>query len=260
MAKVFIDPGHGGKDSGASSFGLKEKDIVLMIAKKIASQLKENYNDIEVMMSRTDDVFISLSERASMADKRGAELFVSIHINAGGGEGFETYRYISTSEYGDTGRAQDVLHEAIYKEIKAENVKNRGKKVANFAVLRETSMKAILTENLFIDNEKDAALLKESGFLDRVVLGHVKGIANILELEQAGNEADKNSNSLVVVKDNSDGWLWTYNSADWDDKAIKVKPNEAFTIVGTYMVNGSKMYKLKSGLYITASPKFVKIK
>lgn len=260
MAKVFIDPGHGGKDSGASSFGLKEKDIVLTIAKKIVSQLKENYNDIEVMMSRTDDVFISLSERAAMADKWGAELFVSIHINAGGGQGFETYRYISTSEYGDTGHAQDVLHEAIYKEIKAENVKNRGKKVANFAVLRETSMKAILTENLFIDKERDAALLKESNFIDRVVLGHVKGIESILELEQAGNDAGISSTSLVIVKDNPDGWLWTYRSADWDDKAIKVKPNEAFTIVGAYMVNGSKMYKLKSGLYITASPKFVKIK
>ncbi|VVM32515.1 N-acetylmuramoyl-L-alanine amidase (EC 3.5.1.28), partial [Terribacillus sp. AE2B 122] len=62
-----------------------------------------------------------------------------------------------------------------------------------------------------------------------------------------------------VVKNNSDCWLWTYNSANWNDKAIKLKPGEAFTITKELTVSGSKMYQIKSGLYITASTKYVEI-
>ncbi|MFB1098080.1 hypothetical protein [Terribacillus sp. JSM ZJ617] len=64
-----------------------------------------------------------------------------------------------------------------------------------------------------------------------------------------GSDADQGViGKLVVVKNNSDGWLWTYNSANWNDKAIKVKTGEAFTITKELTVSGSKMYQIKSGL------------
>jgi len=89
MAKVFLDPGHGGSDPGAVANGLKEKNLTLAIAKECASVLKAS--GVTVKMSRTGDTYPSLSARCQAANSWGADLFVSIHINAGGGTGFESF-------------------------------------------------------------------------------------------------------------------------------------------------------------------------
>ncbi|MCY7526410.1 DUF5776 domain-containing protein [Bacillus pumilus] len=65
---------------------------------------------------------------------------------------------------------------------------------------------------------------------------------------------------MTVVKPNADGWLWVYDKPNWSAKHKKVKPGEAFTIDKSVTVNGSKMYKLKSGLYITAASKYIEVK
>ena len=93
MVKIFIDPGHGGSDPGAVGFGLQEKNLTLDIANRVRDILMSEYENVCIKMSRTSDVFVSLSSRTNAANKWGADFYLSIHINSGGGTGFETYRY-----------------------------------------------------------------------------------------------------------------------------------------------------------------------
>jgi N-acetylmuramoyl-L-alanine amidase len=183
MTKIFIDPGHGGSDPGAVGNGLKEKDLVLTISRHIRDILLSEYKGVQVRMSRNSDVFLSLSERAKLANNWGANYFCSVHINAGGGTGFETF--IHTSRSSKSVSHQNVVHPAIYSKM---NVQDRGKKAANFAVLRQTNMPAILTENLFIDNTKDAKLLKDPKFLENVARGHAEGIAKAFGLKRGSSK------------------------------------------------------------------------
>ena len=79
---LVIDPGHGGKDAGALGTFSKEKDINLSVAMAFGKQVQRNCPDVKVIYTRTTDVFIGLKERANIANKNKADLFVSIHINA----------------------------------------------------------------------------------------------------------------------------------------------------------------------------------
>jgi len=124
-------------------------------------------------------------------------------------------------------------------------------------------MPAILTENGFIDRTNDANKLKKSSFLDDLALGHIEGIAKSLNLKPKSN---KNSDEKENEKDNSTFLirvitpdLYYYNKPDWNAKVGKVQKGEVFTVVDILTVNGSKMYKLKSGNYITAYPGYVEI-
>lgn len=174
MAKIFLDPGHGGHDPGATGNGLREKDIVLDIAKRIEQQLG-SYNQSQVLLSRESDRFISLSERTQQANSWGADIYVSIHVNASGGTGFESYIWNGTVS-ATTQSNQNIIHAAIMNQIGGTD---RGRKRANFAVLRTSSMPAILTENLFIDRVEDAQKLRDTTFLNRIAQGHTNGIASI---------------------------------------------------------------------------------
>ena len=181
MKKVWLDAGHGGKDSGAAANGMKEKDLVLKMVKYAKSYLENHYKGVQVNLTRSTDVFYELSERADMANKWGADVFISFHINAGGGTGFETFRYPGTA--GKTLDLQKALHNEILTTMKAYGqIVDRGLKQANLAVVRETHMPAVLTENLFIDRKEDADRLKDSGFLKAVGEAHARGIAKYLGL------------------------------------------------------------------------------
>ncbi|MED4916701.1 N-acetylmuramoyl-L-alanine amidase [Geobacillus thermodenitrificans] len=180
MVRIVLDAGHGGKDPGAVANGLKEKDLTLSIVKHIGRLLSE-YEGVEVHYTRTDDRFLELSERAAIANKLKADYFISVHINAGGGTGFESYIYNGSVSQA-TIACQNVIHAEIMKAI--GNVRDRGKKRANYAVLRETRMPALLTENLFIDNATDAAKLKSEQFLLQVAHGHVQGIVKVFGLKK----------------------------------------------------------------------------
>ncbi|WP_019153155.1 N-acetylmuramoyl-L-alanine amidase [Robertmurraya massiliosenegalensis] len=185
MVKFFIDPGHGGSDSGAVGNGLREKDLNLAIALRIRSLLL-NYENTEVRLSRDKDIFVSLSERANMANSWGANYFMSIHINSGGGTGFETFIHSNSSSASIS--HQNVIHSAILSQV---DMRDRGKKRANFAVLRQSSMPAILTENGFIDSTADANKLKSNAFLDKVAQGHVNGLVKAFNLRQKTQSAPK---------------------------------------------------------------------
>ena len=178
--RVYIDPGHGGSDSGAVGNGLLEKDLTLSIALQMRDHLKANWN-VDIRMSRTGDTTRSLAYRSSDANSWGADLFVSVHINAGGGTGFESFRYTSASA--GAVALQNAIHPAILSGMRSvSSVTDRGKKAANFHVLRETRMPAVLTETLFIDRASDAALLKNPAFLTATAKGHANGVAQYLGL------------------------------------------------------------------------------
>lgn len=178
--KIYIDAGHGGSDGGAAANGLVEKNLTLTIALRTRTILLNNWN-VSVRMSRTTDVSRSLSYRTDDANAWGADLFVSIHINSGGGTGFESYVYPGTGSR--TLRLQDDVHAAVLSNMRGiGSVTDRGQKQANFHVLRETAMSAVLTENLFIDTTHDANLLKRDDFLQATARGHARGIARFLGL------------------------------------------------------------------------------
>ncbi len=82
LRRVVIDPGHGGRDPGAVGARSKEKDIVLAIALKLGNYIEENHKDVEVIYTRTEDVFVELFKRADIANSNNADLFISIHANA----------------------------------------------------------------------------------------------------------------------------------------------------------------------------------
>ena len=179
MVKVFIDPGHGGSDSGAIANGLREKDVCLNIALKLKDILRSTYTGHQLKLSRTTDKMVSLRERTQMANQWGADYFISIHINAGGGTGFESYIYNQPAKRrGKTKRYQEIMQAEI---IKLTSFKDRGSKAANFHVLRETAMPAILTENGFIDSKNDS-------HIQHIAYAHAVGIAKCLSLKRQVND------------------------------------------------------------------------
>jgi N-acetylmuramoyl-L-alanine amidase len=95
VKRIVIDPGHGGHDTGTiSSNGMKEKDLVLDVARRLRAYIKNNYPDVEVIMTRDSDKFIALEERTAIANSRRADLFISVHANsspAKAASGVETY-------------------------------------------------------------------------------------------------------------------------------------------------------------------------
>ncbi len=185
MFKLFLDPGHGGSDSGAIGHGMQEKNLTLdiAIALRIRDILEKDYQHVQVRMSRTTDTTRSLSERTNDANTWGADYFLSVHINSfnGTAHGYEDYIHNSLSDSSQTAQYRDIIHEEI---TKVNNLTNRGKKKANFHVLRETRMPALLTENGFIDNANDAEKLKDPNWRQTVAQGHVNGLAQAFQLQR----------------------------------------------------------------------------
>jgi N-acetylmuramoyl-L-alanine amidase len=149
--KVCIDPGHGGTDPGAigeDPFVLKEKDVNLSISLFLKKELETKGHT--VFLTRDTDIDVSLSARAKFANQKDADIFISIHCNSfanNSAEGIETWIFSGSN----AGRK---LAEPVQKSLAATfpNHKDRGIKEANFQVLRETKMPAILIECEFISN------------------------------------------------------------------------------------------------------------
>ncbi|WP_303985473.1 N-acetylmuramoyl-L-alanine amidase [Niallia circulans] len=184
MVKIFIDPGHGGSDSGAIGNGLQEKNITLSIAQQIRKFLLNEYEDVEIRMSRNNDSAVSLSARVNAANNWNADFYLSIHVNAGGGNGFESYIYPGVGA--PTTTYQNDIHKEVIDET---GFNDRGKKNANFHVLRETTMPALLTENGFIDTVADVNQLKDSNFITKIAKGHVQGLERAFSLQKKKNQS-----------------------------------------------------------------------
>jgi len=177
---IVIDPGHGGEDPGAVSGPYREKSFNLQVAGAVAGYINERYT-ASVHLTRISDITAGLAERAGYANELKANLFVSLHTNAGGGTGFESYVY--TGAGGGTRVYRDRLHDYVAGFCASHGIRDRGKKEANFFVLRETNMSAVLLENLFIDNNNDLTFLTKPDFTQRLGKSIGEGIAQTLGLD-----------------------------------------------------------------------------
>ncbi|ENZ02565.1 hypothetical protein HMPREF1092_01800 [Clostridium thermobutyricum] len=174
--KVFIDPGHGGADNGASGNGLLEDELTLQISLKLKNILQSR--GIEVKMSRESDVYVSLGERTNMGNAYGADVFVSPHINSFNGasaKGIETYYHLNKSS--ERPLSSNIQENAI----KETGAVNRGVKSANFAVIRESSMPSSLFEAGFISNPEEASKLGNSEYQNKLAKALADGIEKYLK-------------------------------------------------------------------------------
>ena len=175
MKIVCIDAGHGGKDPGACANGVQEKDIALTVALKVGALLK----DCEVIYTRTENVYVGLSERALIANRAKAGLFVSVHCNSVDDEsahGMEVYHYTRAS-----GASKHAARAIYDKLLPVSGLRGRGVKSKDLAVLRETKMPAVLIELGFVSNPGDRAKLTDSAWQDDAAQAIADGIAEALK-------------------------------------------------------------------------------
>jgi N-acetylmuramoyl-L-alanine amidase len=155
---VVVDAGHGGKDNGAyRKSGGAEKIATLDVAKRLARKLRES--DLKTVMTRSNDVFISLEERVAIENAQNNSVFVSIHFNDSrrrGIHGFETY-YHSASSY-------DLAHRIQSKLMTIPHSANRGVHSANFRVLRLAKYPAVLVECGFLSNRYEGGEAQDSDY------------------------------------------------------------------------------------------------
>lgn len=176
MAKIMLDPGHGGNDSGAvGPTGLKESNVVLSIAQKLGKLLTANGHTISY--TRTGDTYPSINARCAQANNEKVDYFVSIHCNSNG----PTAVGIETLVYSTTGTAYK-LAQPVQKELLAgTGDRDRGIKVrTDLGVLKGTKMPAILTEVGFISHPATETKLKTDSYLELLAGAHAKGINTFL--------------------------------------------------------------------------------
>ncbi len=215
--RIMLDPGHGGIDPGAiSESGLREKDVVLEITRKVKDLLEiKGYG---VFITRNKDRFISLRKRARMANRRKADLFASIHANAAVNHlarGTETFYYAPASDPlaralavlenavlrlespgnpgnshdspqggKSNGRLSNSIHAArsVQKRIsKVTTCPDRGIKAAEFYVLKKTTMPSILVETGFLSHSGEGKLLADSNYRARMARAIARGISDYIE-------------------------------------------------------------------------------
>jgi N-acetylmuramoyl-L-alanine amidase len=178
--KIVIDPGHGGDSSpGGVGNGMLEKTIVLDVSNRFKALLEADTADPAgggawtVLMTRKTDVFVSLAARSQYANDNDADRFLSIHSNAFAStdaNGTETFSYTAT---GLSASLRDLVQAEM---IDAWNLTNRGPKVGDYAVLRETAAPAILHELAFITNTTDAAKLASAAERQKAAIAHLRAI------------------------------------------------------------------------------------
>lgn len=178
--KICIDPGHGGQDLGAVGHGLKEKDITLDISLKVAELLRKNGQ--QVLLTRDKDTTMELSERIHPCD-----ISVSVHVNAGGGQGLETWISLFNMP-NESQKLGQAIQENILKQIPFQNrgLKTRKNSAGNadyLYMLRAAKGVPVLVEIGFIDNVNDANVLKNKDNLEKIAKGIVAGIMQYMGKE-----------------------------------------------------------------------------
>jgi len=182
---IVIDAGHGGKDLGAESDKApkyQEKIYTLTTAKMLESYLKRQ--GYRTVMTRNDDFFVSLSERAKFANGQHPILFVSVHYNSAPkkqAHGVEVYYYRSDTDKERSSASKKLAQADLDNVIAQTEAKSRGVKHGNFAVIRETNMPAILIEGGFLSNDEELKKIKRGAYQKKIAWGIVQGIEKYLK-------------------------------------------------------------------------------
>ena len=216
VRRIVVDPGHGGKDFGAPGFipGVHEKDVVLEIAKRVAKKIRDDMN-LEAILTRSDDRYLTLEERTAFANTRGADLFVSIHTNASRDSrayGTETYflnlatddesirvaamenatstknisdlhsilnDLLKNAKINESSRLAEMVQFSLVKNLNRkgyDRVKDKGVKQAPFYVLLGARMPSILVETAFISNREECRLLTTASYQEHLAESIVQGL------------------------------------------------------------------------------------
>lgn len=218
IRRVVVDPGHGGHDPGAvGPNGIQEKDVVLAIGLKLKELFTEDLG-LDVVMTRSTDIFIPLEERTAIANKVNADLFLSVHANAANNRsaaGIETYylnlaktdkvAQLAAKENGtslekvsvlqailfdlmanyklnDSAHLADEVQKSLHKKIRASysDVKNLGVKQGPFYVLVGATMPSILVETAFLSNSLEESRLKDPAYLEMTAEGILDGVRSYI--------------------------------------------------------------------------------
>lgn len=211
---VVVDAGHGGGDGGAVWNGIIEKNLALTLALKLKAQLEKL--GVDVQMTRSKDVFVSLEGRAAIANRAQADVFVSVHLNSVGNEvgvrGIETYfctnkslsalrgmqvAYGLKTTVGLRDRRGEKLAAVVQRlACQSTGAPNRGTKERSYTVVHGALCPAVLVECGFISNPKEAALLKTRSYQEKLTAGIARGISSYLH----GQELDP-QRGLELPKD-----------------------------------------------------------
>lgn len=234
VGAILIDPGHGGKDPGAvgsytsegKNISVKEKDIVLSVAKNLYEKLKVKYPDKKILMTRYGDTYPSLEERVDMANsvelsEHEAVLYISIHANAAfnkNSSGFEVWylspdyrRTVIDESSVDSAEILPILNSMMEEEFTTESIliaksildgmesqigdksKNRGLKAESWFVVRNARMPSVLIELGFVTNETEVRLLDDTGYLQKCATGIYNGLVNFISyFENSGGSRPSN--------------------------------------------------------------------
>lgn len=217
VGAILIDPGHGGRDPGAiggyqkngKKITLYEKDLVLSISKTLAKQLQTAYPDKDVILTRSDDTWLTLEQRVDIANSIRLEpheaiLYISVHVNASldkRASGYEVwylspgFRRTVLESTGENKDLESILNSMMEEEYTTESVliakfimdgleeqigkqsKSRGIKAEEWFVVRNANMPSVLIEAGFITNEKEAALLGDEQYLRKISQGIYNGLS-----------------------------------------------------------------------------------
>jgi N-acetylmuramoyl-L-alanine amidase len=185
---VVIDPGHGGKDTGAISYtrNLNEKDVNLKIALQVQKLLEKA--GVNIIITRNDDRFVELNDRSKIANDAKADLFISIHCDAvvnpaANGTGTFSYTPAGNQLLLAQQYQRSLLADLLQKELVTQLGRaNRGVRQANFAVLRETKMPAALVEVAFISNPEEEKLLADSSFQQKAATAIAEAVQKYIKL------------------------------------------------------------------------------
>ncbi|WP_300672638.1 N-acetylmuramoyl-L-alanine amidase [Desulfoluna sp.] len=220
VRRIVIDAGHGGKDNGAPGYykGVSEKNIVLSLSKRLAVKLRKELK-CEVILTRSNDRYLSLDERTTLANRKRADLFISIHANASRNKkayGVETYflnlakdrdsinvaaRENATSEknisdlhtilnslmknakINESSRLAQYVQSSLVSSLSKNytRIRNKGVKQAPFYVLLGARMPAILVETGFISNKSECKRLTSATYQDKICEGIVKGVKRYID-------------------------------------------------------------------------------
>lgn len=250
--KVFIAPGHGGSDPGATANGLKEKDLNLAISLACRDELERH--GVCVKMSRETDVAETLSQQTNESNAFNPDLSVNIHNNAGGGDGAEVFYSIKSIN----GGTDKTLALNILDEIKKIGQNSRGAKTRKndkgtdyYGYIRNTKDPAVIVECAFLDNKKDVQIVDTEAKQKAMGVAIAKGCLRTLGIEYKEDNTEEETTDAKfsvskwgVYTVTPDVGLWLRNGASTEQKAFELMPKGAKVIC--YGFYNGKWYMVAS--------------
>jgi N-acetylmuramoyl-L-alanine amidase len=197
---IVIDPGHGGKDTGAKSLEAPiylEKRLTLACSKYLKKALE--ILGYKPLMTRTADHSLSLEDRVEFAEGSCADLFVSIHFNSApniDAHGIEVYYYNGSGKYNKTKASKDLALNILKRSVEYTGARSRKAKHGDFYVIRESTRPSVLVEGGFLTNTEEMNHLKDPTYLKKLAIGIARGIDDYLT-QQRSAKAEKSARKFL---------------------------------------------------------------